>query len=307
MVKRFQNKISGSRFLLATVAFITVVLWLSAGMLNVSTLPFLALTAITAYFLVELDTRNSIIRIYSRMIPSSFLVLTTMTGAFIHDTYACTALLWTLFLIFLFSAYQDRNAAGKTFYAFLLLGLSSLLFVQTFFFLPVIWFTMLTNLMSMGRRTLAASIVGMLMPYWFIFGCLMFKGDLTFFEQHFSQLVMFQPLSPWDVSDTSNTVTFGTLFLLSLVGMIHFMRTSNKDKIRTRMFMEMIITTNLFVILFTFLQPVHFMHLLPILVITTSVLISHYIVLTDTKLTNRSVYLIIAIVSAATIYNLWIS
>lgn len=307
MVKRFQNKISGSRFLLATVATITVTVWLAAGMLNAGTLLNLALTAVTAYFLVELDTRNSIIRIYSRMIPSSFLVLTTMTGAFVCDSYVYMALLWTFFLNSLFASYQDKNAAIKIFYAFLFIGLSSIIFVQALFFIPLIWFVMLNNIMSMGRRTLAASIMGILLPYWFIGGYLLLQGDLSFFATHFSKIAQLGTPFAFDSLSLSNIITFGILVLLSFIGIVHYMRNSNKDKIRTRMFLETIIATDIFVMLFMVLQPCFYNELIAVQAITTSVLISHYIVLTNTKLTNRSVYLIIGIVIADTIYNLWIS
>lgn len=307
MVKRFQNKISESRFLLATVAVITVLIWLAAGPLTPKTAINLAAIAVTAYFLVELDTRNSIIRIYSRMIPCSYLILSTMTGAFVNETYIFTGLLWTFFLLFLFSSYQDKYASGRVFYAFLFLGLASLMFVQILFFVPLIWFVMRTNLMSLSRKTFPASIIGFILPYWFLCGYLLMKGDLSYFVNHFLQLGVF--CTPFDLSvlDIHEYITVGFLILLSLTGIIHYMRNSNKDKIRTRMFCEMIISTNLFVILFILLQPVNYFPLLAIMVMTTSVLISHYIVLTNTKLTNRSVYLIIATVAAVTTYNLWIS
>ena len=307
MVKRFQNKISGSRFLLATVAVITVVLWFAAGMLRIDTLLNLAITAVTAYFLVELDTRNSIIRIYSRMITSSFLILTTMTGAFVFDSYVFTALLWTFFFNFLFSSYQDKNAAGRVFYAFLFLGLSSILCIHTLFFLPVLWFCMQSNIMSMGKRTLAASVIGFLLPYWFMGGYLLFTGDVSFFVTHFSKITSFGIPLALNTLDDNALTSFILLASLSIIGIIHYIRNSNKDKIRTRMFCETIIATNLFTILFILLQPYLFINLLPVLVVTTSILISHFIVLTSTRLTNISVIFIIAIVTAATIYNLWIN
>lgn len=307
MVKRFQNKISGSRFLLATVAVITVLVWLASGRLGAGTAVNLAVTALTSYFLVELDTRNSIIRIYTRMIPASFLLLSTMTGAFTNDKFIFIGLLWTLFLLFFFSSYQDKGASGSVFYAFVCLGIASVLFVQTLFFVPVMWLAMQSYLMSMGRRTLAASVVGLLMPYWFILGFLLFRGDLSFLASHFAGIAEFG--MPFDFAAVTGScwISFALLVLLSLVGTVHYVRNSNKDKIRTRMFCETIVTTNLTVILFILLQPVYFTLLLPVLVITSSVLISHYIVLTNTKLTNRSVYVIILMVAAATVYNLWIS
>ena len=307
MVKRFQNKISGSRFLLATVAVITVLIWLASGLLTAATAINLAVTAATAYFLVELDTRNSIIRIYSRMIPSSFLVLSTMSGAFVNDTFTYTCFLWTLFLMFLFSSYQNKAASGRVFFAFLFLGMSSLLFVQTLFFLPVLWLVMMTNLMSFSRRTFMASILGILLPYWFIGGYLLFKGDLTFFTEHFSEIAVFGNVFHFATMSNADYVTLVIMVVFSITGIIHCMRNSNKDKIRTRMFCELIISLNLFATVFILLQPVHFTSILPVLTITTSALISHYIVLTNTRLTNISVYLIITAVYAATVYNLWIS
>ena len=305
MVKRFQNKISESRFLLATVAVITVLAWFVSGRLDGDTAASLGVTAMTAYFLVELDTRNSVIRIYSRMIPASFLVLSTMTALFTETGFAATAFLFTLFLMFLFASYQDKTAADKVFYAFMCMGIASVLFVQILFMVPLMWFLMLNNLMSMGRRTFAASIMGVLVPYWFIGGYLLMKGDLSFFAEHFSQILYFGMPFDFSAFSTPQWVAFVLPVLLSATGMVHYLRSSNRDKIRTRMFLETISATNLMVIVFILLQPVHFVQLLPVLVVTASVLVSHFIVLTDTKVTNRAVAGIIAVVAAATIFNLW--
>lgn len=69
MVKRLQNKIAGSRFALPVTAVYSIMIWLAGGLIaNQLYLHFL-LFGLSAYLMVELNNSNSLIRIYSRMVP----------------------------------------------------------------------------------------------------------------------------------------------------------------------------------------------------------------------------------------------
>ena len=102
--------------------------------------------------------------------------------------------------------------------------------------------------------------------------------------------------------DTIVTVAF--IAVSALIGIAHFMRNSYKDKIRTRMIYETLITVTLFCLAFMILQPCHHANLTGILAIHAAVLTGHFIALTNTKITNIAFCLLTAAAIAITVSNL---
>ena len=97
--------------------------------------------------------------------------------------------------------------------------------------------------------------------------------------------------------------TFGVV-LLAVIGIIHYMRNSYQDKIRTRMIFEMFITVDILSFVFIILQPQHFDNLLPIIIVNTSCLFAHYVALTRIWLTNVTFIVMCLATLGLTIFNL---
>ena len=84
MIKRTQNRIAESRWALPICAAYTLLICIISGLFVEGIWVQLALTAVATLLMVELNNRNSLIRIYSRMVSCSFLVLTMMTPHKMH-------------------------------------------------------------------------------------------------------------------------------------------------------------------------------------------------------------------------------
>lgn len=138
-MKRLQNKIAESRFALPVVAVYTAAMWLAGGIIARQQYVEFALFAVSAYLMAEMNNRNALIRIYSRMVSCSFLVFGTMAWSASNLQTSATLDTWLVQLCFiaayltLFSCYQDKRAQGKMFYAFMFIGVASTLFVQALF------------------------------------------------------------------------------------------------------------------------------------------------------------------------------
>ena len=98
--------------------------------------------------------------------------------------------------------------------------------------------------------------------------------------------------------------TLGFVLLLAFTGIIHFLRHSSNDKLRTQMVYEMFIITLLFNLVFIILQPQHQPFLLRLLIINTAPLIGHFLALTRTRFTNIAFFVIVAITFLLTGYNI---
>lgn len=308
MIKRLQNRISESRFTLPITTVITLAIWFAGGIIEKQLYIQFVLLGFSTYLMVELNNRNALIRIYSRMVSCSFLILTTM-AAFIFksvETFG-VQLCMIVTCMMLFSCYQDKSAQGKVFYAFFFAGIASLCFIQILFFVPFLWILMATNLMIFSSRTFLSSLIGITAPYWFSAGYCIFTGNTETFIDHIMSIAEFEPLCQYGSTDVSMLVTFAFITIISITGTIHFLRNSYKDKIRTRMLYEMIITMNALTFLFVILQPQHIEPLMGIMIITAGILIAHFIALTRTWITNITFYIMTLSAAAITIYNIWTS
>lgn len=257
--------------------------------------------------MVELNNSNSLIRIYSRMVSCSFMTLTLMAAFLFNstDVWVVQFCMIAAYLV-LFKCYQNKHSQGLVFYAFFFIGIASVFFIQILYFVPFLWIMMKAKLMSFSMRSLLASLIGITAPYWFLAGYFIFNGNADLLLAHVKSIVQFEPLFQYDFSNYHIIITFAYITVIAIIGSLHFLRNSYKDKIRTRMIYEIFITMNTLTFIFILLQPQHINPLLSMMIINSSVLAAHFIALTNTKITNITFCCIAACTIGLTVYNLWI-
>lgn len=306
IVKRFQNRVAESRIALPVTGVYAFAVCALGGLFTEQLWVQFVLLAVSSFLMMELNNVNALIRIYSRMVSCSFLVLAVMSQYLVVDVrcgivQAC----FIAFYLFLFSAYQDNRAMGRVFYAFLMLGIASTMFVQILFFVPLVWVLLCTNLMVRSFRAFVSSLFGLLVPYWFMVAYYLYIDDVDSLLDHFLQIAQFGPVLRWMDMPVSHILTAAYVAILAVVGMIHFRLNNYKDKIRTRMLFEIFSVLALAAIVFMILQPQHIDYLLALLIVSTSPMIGHYIALTNTFITNISFYVMLVVALIITCVNLW--
>lgn len=306
MRKRLQNILAESRLAFPVMMLYAILTWLLAGMTEQGLYLEFALFITSTFTMLLLNNSNSLIRIYSRMVSCSFIVM-TCAAPFLFASAKTTAVqtCMALFYLSIARSYQDKRAPGIVFYSFAAIGTASLWFVQILYFIPFLWVIMASNLMALSNKMFWASIVGVVAPYWFIAPYYAWMGNLPALGDHFAQLAQFGPVTAVTSLDTHHALTLTAVALLAIIGIIHFLRNSYQDKIRTRMLFEMFITTDLLSLIFVALQPQHYDALLPMAIISTSCLYGHFAALTKTRWTN-CVFIIIALMMLGlTAYNIF--
>lgn len=305
-VKRFQNKVAESRIALPATAIYVLTVCALSDMFGNGMWLQVALLGFAGYLMFQLNNVNALIRIFSRMVSCSYLVLMTMAFFLFEDiANSIISVSAIAFYLFFFSIYQDGTAVGRIFYAFAMLGIMSVVCVQTLYFVPIIWVLLFTNIMAGNVRMIIASLIGLILPYWFIGAYGFLLGDATLMIPHFEALLEFGPIADWQDVGRAEIITTCFVVLLSVMGMIHFRLNNYKDKIRTRMLFEIFSVMNLCLIVFIVLQPNMIEPLLTLLIVNTAPMLAHYIALTNTKITNVSFYIIILITLGITISNVW--
>lgn len=306
MIKRKQNRIAESRWALPICAAYTLLICLISGLFSEGIWAQLALTAIATLLMVELNNRNSLIRIYSRMVSCSFLVMTMMTPHKIESIDGCiVSMCFVAFYLALCNAYQDKKATGYVLWAFAAIGVASIVWIQILLFIPVLWVLTATNILAMSLRTFVTSILGVIMPYWFLSAYYIYIGDIMPIVDHIATIANFEPLFIYKNCSINDFLPLCFIILLAITGSIHFLRTSYKDKIRTRMIYEMFITMSVATIVLILLQPQHANIATHLLIISTAPLIGHFLALTSTKITNIASLAIMATALVITALNLW--
>lgn len=317
MKKYAQNRIAESRWALSVsmtfgffVSFVTTIWQLDnyegSILYFIKVLSPTALFLLSAVLMAALNNVYALIRVYSRMVSCAFLFLSSAACfQFASWRYQLFMVCMVAFVMMLFSTYQDRYAPGKIMYAFSFLGVASMLFPQVVYLVPIVWLMMPTQLMNASWRTYAASVIGVIMPYWFIVPISLHRGEFESFEENFKSLGNFQGVLDLSILNNLQIITLTFIVVIAIVGTCHFYRNAYKDKIRTRMFFNFFFAINFAAMLFLALQPQHFSYLIGVCILCTSVFVGHFIALTSTRLTNMTFFVMLALVIALTAINFY--
>ncbi len=301
---RLQNRIAASRASLPVTAAYSVLLWLAVDAVPNGWYVQFALFAVAVYLMVELNNTNALIRSYSRMVSRSFALLMVMMTFLMPQTKVLgVQLCFILAYALLTHCYQDKRSQGRQFYAFLALGIGSLLWPPVLVYVPVLWILTATRLVAFTFRAFVAALLGLAAPYWLLAAYCLVAGDMALLTNHFAILHLAAPDYSALLADPHRLLALTFVVLLTAVGAVHYLRTSHMDKVRTQMLYEMFTVVTIVTLLALALQPQHIDYLLAILTVHTSIFIAHFIALTATKWSNIAFIAMLLATLALTAYN----
>lgn len=272
----FQKTIAQGRFTLAVVALIALVAWavlppawswwLLAG--------FVA-SAVCVYLLAELCITFVLLRINSRLI-SSTLALLLASAVMLHELQAAHFILLCSIVAYfpLFASYQRPRGSVLSYIAFLLLGLSSLVFPQLLFFVPVCWISQMM-LRSMSGRVMVASLLGILTPYCFLFTYAYCTDEMVLFNDRFVELLRIE-LPDFTTLSLQYIVVAALSLIHFLVGMVDFLRNKHFDKTRTRYHYYVVLLHGCMAFVWFLLQPQYAQFILPLCLTNAAIMSGHF-------------------------------
>lgn len=330
--KKLQNQVTAGRFTLPVVILICTLCWVSTYFLfpdlmtaptqeNLSSfwqsardflLPGWAerivsflVYAVIGYFLIELNNQFGIIRMRASMQTAIYFLLVTACPE-MHLLYAgdIAALAFLISIYFLFKSYQQSRAAGYLFYSFLFIGAGSILFPQLTV-LSVLWLFEAYRFQALTPRSFCGALLGWILPYWMLFGHAFFYNEMELFYRPFIELTTFGDVFNLQILQTWELAVLGYLLVLFIVSAVHCIAAGFEDKIRTRAYLQFLIDLTIFLFLLIAIQPNYCSDLLPLLMISCSILIGHFFVLTNSKSSN--VFFIVSLVSLILlfVFNIW--
>ena len=284
-------------------------IWVLAGLFQAQWWVQFASFLLSVLLVMRINSKNLLIRIYSRSVSVAFIFL-SCAAVFLFPSWTggIVQLCCIAALMLLFDSYQDQAAVWNVYYAFLFLGISSMFDATIVFYLPLLWIMMKIIVYTLSWRTFFASLLGLATPYWFMTGWLIWQknGDLHAIISLFDVQDILQ--FPFDFSFVSLScqliMAFATLLLV--IGSIHFIHSSFRDKIRVRQIYYGFITLGLYSLAILVLQP-HNELALRMLIFAASPLTGHYWALTNSRISNILFIVLTVAIIALTAFNLWIS
>ena len=199
---------------------------------------------------------------------------------------------------------NNHNSLMRTYSR--MVSCSFLVFIQVGYFLPFLWLMMMVFTNSFSIRNFFASIIGLIMPYWFSAGYFAYTNKIDGLISHFAEFINYHDLFDYSQVTDHEVVNLLFLIILSTLGSIHFLHTSYADKIRTRMIYNSFILINYVSLAFIILQPQHIKELSSIMIVNTAPLTAHFITYTKGKLANIVFISALVIMVLILLYNIFI-
>ena len=308
----FQQKIANGRFTLAWAILIALLAWLFHYVSLVIQSPYsppsregLAsalssaergmglgfLTSILAvYFIAELNNAFALLRISSRMLSSTLIILLA-AAPMLHTLQMAHLLLICNILAYfnLFATYQRPAATTHTFLIYFLLATAALAFPQLIITLPVWWVSQFI-LQSLNFRSWIASIIGIVTPSWLIATIAYSTDQLPKLLAHLNDGWQPQPLhfNTWTIAHYAIVTLSLAIFIIATIDLI---LKAHLDKTRTRHFYQVIIVNAIATFILLILYPQHIQLILPLCLIHTAMTGGHFVALSYGKLQNIIVIL----------------
>jgi len=277
--RNLRSRITTGSYTLPTAAIATAVLWAMVALRVDGAWGGLGLMCVTTYLLVELNNRNALLRVRSRMVSSAYLaIMATAPFFYVWTTAMLPAVALVAAYFPLFAAYQQPRAAASVFNVSLLLSLGSMAYPPLLLLVVIVFFGIVFPLRALSWRTFLALVFGVLIPYWFMAGFAIWEGHLDTAFLPFIAAFRFSPPCYATLSLPERLVAL-YVALLSLVAIAHYIRTAYNDKIRTRMYFDVIIFVEVAIGIAVALQPQRADVLLRLFIVNSAPLIAHHLTL----------------------------
>ena len=264
-------------------------------------------TGILVYVLMEWNSQCQMLRVRSRMISATVLAFVAAFPALQVSTWCWLPALFLLLSYFVaFKSYGQLNPQGWVFYSFLFVSAGSLMFPPMLLAVPFMFFAFGHQLRILSVKSVTASVLGLLFPYW-TYGlfCLVGGWNEVFWRDSWVRALAlclpdYSNVLPWQ------WILFVMLLVLGTIGIVHFVRTSYNDKIRTRQFFYTLLSLH-FPLLFNVVWFPDCAGLtLPLLLVNSAPFIAHFFVLARGRSMNFWFLFVLFVLVAVACFNAFV-
>ncbi|MCF0187249.1 MAG: hypothetical protein HUJ98_12275 [Bacteroidaceae bacterium] len=271
-----------SSMLLPVAIVVSLLFWLFLGFSDLYRLLGFAAEVVCTVCIMELNNKNILLRVRSRMVSAIFIVVWTAC-VFLHPLQLAHFAALCLILAYqsLFRAYQQVRSSQSAFNAFLCIGMSAVV-VPQLLLLAIPFVFAFGSFQALNPRSFSAMLLGLIAPVWV-------GGSYAYLTDSVS-VVLEHLRNGWAWSaDAYLQLTVQQLgmmlllLILDLFSISNLFRYSYKDKIRTRMLYYFMAWMTLGYVGLIVAFPQQFNTMLALFVVNSSPLIAHYFALAEGK------------------------
>ena len=291
------------RFTLPVVILICLLLWGSTFQ-EWNELISLGVTVIIGYVFIETNTTFNLIRTRTSM-PVCLYWLIATALFFLHP-FEWTNLVPLVFILAtyqLFHSYESVSSSPFIFHSFLFIGLGSIAFPQLLYMVPMLWGSMIL-FRAISIKSFLASIIGLMTPYWFIFGYALYFNEMHILLTPLREAAHLYPID-YSHLTLPEIASWGFITLLLIVSGFHYWQISYMDKTRTRIYHSYLAIAGFWATLLSILQPVHWCEWLSIQLICTAFLCGHLFSLTRNRFSGIFFIVTFVLYILLMSFNLW--
>lgn len=307
MQSNFQSTIATSQFSLPVLVVLGVLSWLflpakdtyawcepdyglwsfvplSAQTGYLGLLSGIFFTSLVIYLMVEFCNAMVLLNTNSRMLSCTLIIIMSLSLCLHRLQPSHVVMLASLISFFaLFSSYQNESPE-LSFVAHLAIAAASLVCPKIILLTPFIFLVQLyVNCLSF--RTFFASLIAIIVPYWFFFVCAVCKDDIGMFTNFFR--VMFD----FSVPDYSVVATEQWLMALNIVvffvaGCVNYLFTTSKSRTRQRTVFNTFMMHGFISLLLFLVMPNCVNVIMGMLAIDASILCGRFWILSNNRFTH---------------------
>ena len=306
---RLQNRMAESALTFPTCVALTALLWcrpLTGTLWENITGGVLCLISVVT--LITSDAYCKFVRKHTQFAECYWLLCVAVMGFFrqgLREGVVVTLFAASFYL--LLHTYQQRKATGTTFNAFALLAIGSMGFPPLLCLCLCYWWYMYAFMRCLTGRTLMAGLIGLATPFWFVGTWCLWTGQtepLQQFAAGFEELQF--PQWGWYASLTvPHIIGWSLTLLLALVGSLHYLANCYDDNISVRMCLYVCVCQTLVTGGALAFQPTLHVMLLPMAVLSSAPLVSHYFSLSKSRVSHILFILTLIIFAAMAMLRLW--
>lgn len=221
----------------------------------------------------EFNVRFVLLRINSKMLSSLFAVLMGFAVS-LHGSFMANLIALVLVLIYMqiFSTYQRPHPA-PVFVSFAMLSMLTMIVPSMAVYVPFCWMA-LAHLHAMTPRTVLASLLGLLAPYWFVVGGMYACGSYQMIVDEFEFITT---LRFFDYSSvTPVRMAFSVyVFVFLLVGFVEMLMSNYADKVRVRILYQLVFAHGFIAFLILIVQPDYYDEMVAQLIVDAAIVGGH--------------------------------
>jgi len=302
-INNIQIGMATGRFTLPVVILICLLLWGSTFQ-EWNELISLGVTIIIGYVFIETNTTFNLIRTRTSM-PVCLYWLIATALFFLHP-FEWTNLVPLVFILAtyqLFHSYESVSSSPFIFHSFLFIGLGSIAFPQLLYMVPMLWGSMIP-FRAISIKSFLASIIGLMTPYWFIFGYALYFNEMHILLTPLREAAHLYPID-YSHLTLPEIASWGFITLLLIVSGFHYWQISYMDKTRTRIYHSYLAIAGFWATLLSILQPIHWCEWLSIQLICTAFLCGHLFSLTRNRFSGIFFIVTFVLYILLMSFNLW--